>query len=90
MDQNLLEFFVPPDDVIYKDFNFKIFVLGKLISGWRKDVDIANHKFVTNNFHNYLFSRCKVTLNGVTITQVKKRYNYRSYVEISRTTAKMQ
>jgi len=79
-DQNDLEYFIPADDDTYIDLVIKLYVRGKLISCSGKVVDTEDHTAVTNNFIQFLFSRCNVTLNGVTITQTSEDYDYRSYL----------
>jgi hypothetical protein len=46
-----------------------------------KDFDATDLKAVTNNFLHSLFSECRVTLNGVPITQLTPNYNYQSKIE---------
>ena len=74
--------FVPADNDIYIDLNIKHYVLGKLISTSRKDVENTDHTYMSNYFLHLLFRQCNVTLNYVIITQASENYNYRSYLEI--------
>jgi len=81
VDQNDLEFLIPADKDNYIRLDIQLYVRGKLVSGSGNNVDVSDHTGVTNNLFYSLFSQCTVVLNGTTITQSSKLYNYRLYLE---------
>jgi len=81
VEQNNLECVIPGDSDPYIDLDIKIYVRGKLVSSSGKGVELTDTTAVTNNLLTPLFSHCTVTLNGVTVTQSHKHYNYRDYLE---------
>ena len=74
-------FFIPADNDTYIDLDIKVYDRVKLVSTSGKDVDFADHTFVTNNFFHSLFRQCNVTPNGDNITQASEHGYYRSFLE---------
>jgi hypothetical protein len=81
VDQSDLEFLIPADNETYVDLDIKLYVRGKLTAKNGTPMDNKDLTSVTNNFLRSLFTRCSVSLNGITITQASELYNYRSFLE---------
>jgi hypothetical protein len=81
VDQSDLEFLVPSDNDIYIDLNIQLYIRGKLTAEDGKDLAETDHTATVNNLLHSLFSKCSVSLNGVTITQACDLYHYRAYLE---------
>ena len=81
MDRNDLEFYITANNETYIHLDMKLYVWGKLISGSGKDMDASDHTAVINNIFHSLFIQGNVALNGVTMSQASKQYNYSSYIE---------
>ena len=79
VEQSDLEFIITDDLETYINLDIKLYIRGKLISGYGKDLDTTEFTAVTNNFLHSLISQCSVTLYGVSITQASELYHYRSY-----------
>jgi len=52
-----------------------------MVSSSGKDVDLTDTTAVANNRLHSLLCQCKITLNGVPVTQSHDHYNYRAYLE---------
>jgi hypothetical protein len=80
-----LEFLIPADNETYIDLDIKLYICGKLLAKDGTPLDNKDLKSVTNNFLHSLFSQCRLSLNGITITQATELYNYHSFLETTLT-----
>ena len=76
VDQSDLDFLIPANPDTYLDFDFKLFVKGKLVKPDGDALDNKDFTAGTNNFLHSLFSQCIISLNGTQITQATELYNY--------------
>jgi len=75
VEQSDLEFLIPDENDTYVDLNIKLYIRGKLTKADGTTLDKTDFTAVTNNFLHSLFSQCRISLNGVTITQANELYN---------------
>ena len=81
VDQSVLEFLVPTENVTYIDTNIKLFVRGKLTEAIGAVLNASDFTGVINNLLHSLFSQCTIVLNGETVTPAADYYNYRAFFE---------
>jgi hypothetical protein len=81
IDQSDLEFILPADNETYVDPNIKLYIKGKFVYLDGSNLNATEYTTGVNNLPHSLFSQCRITLNGVQITQAKESYNYRAYLE---------
>jgi len=74
VNQNGLEFFYLPT-TIPTLILISNYVRDKVVSGSGKDLDFTGYTAVSIYFFHCLFSKCKFTINGFTITQASEHCN---------------
>jgi hypothetical protein len=59
----------------------QIYIKGQLLGAAEAELDDKDYTAGTNNFLHSLFSRCNISLNGVSINPPADNYNFCAYLE---------